>query len=60
VTRNGCAQPSNGTWLYHLGTIVGVFQRSPRRTAPELLWRGFWDSLDQIEDYPTSVQSIRI
>ena len=26
----------------------------------ELLWRGFWDSPDQIEDYPTSVQSIRI
>src|SRR5258708_19551397 len=37
VTRNGCAQPSNGTWLYHLGIIVGVFQYSPRQTVSRRL-----------------------
>src|SRR3981081_766665 len=37
VTRNGCAQPSNGTWLYHLGTIVGVFQYSPGQTVSRQL-----------------------
>src|SRR5258708_34956157 len=37
VTRNGCAQPSNGTWLYHLGIMVGVFQYSPRQTVSSRL-----------------------